>query len=108
MADCDIRFESFKHKYRRWIEVQNHAMLTDSGIPYERTSSMSIADDWGNEMRWSRRVFKRDDGLQGVGASRATVAHIVEQVPSAALHANTAAGAAAAATTVPNVNPAPA
>jgi hypothetical protein len=44
----------------------------------------------------------------GVGASRATVAHAALQVPSAALHAKTAAGAAAAATTVPKVKPAPA
>lgn len=42
----------------------------------------------------------------GVGAKRATVAHIAEQDPSAALHARIVAGAAAAATTVPNWKPA--
>jgi len=46
--------------------------------------------------------------IQGVGASKATVAQVAEHVPSAALQANMAAGAAAAATTVPKVNPAPA
>ena len=44
----------------------------------------------------------------GVGASNATVAHAALQVPRAALQARMAAGAAAAATTVPKVKPAPA
>ena len=44
--------------------------------------------------------------IQGVGAKRATVAQAAEQVPNAALHPRIAGGAATAATTVPNVNPA--
>jgi len=43
--------------------------------------------------------------LHGVGANRATVAHAVEHMPSAELHARMAAGAAGAAT-VPKVAPA--
>lgn len=43
---------------------------------------------------------------QGVGAKSPIVAQVAEQVPRAALQAMTAAGAAAAATTVPKVNPA--
>lgn len=46
--------------------------------------------------------------IQGVGAKSATEAHVAEQVPSAALHARAAAGAAGDAMTVPNIKPAPA
>jgi hypothetical protein len=42
----------------------------------------------------------------GVGAKSATVAQAALQVPNPALHAKIAAGAAAAAMTVPNVKPA--
>jgi hypothetical protein len=44
--------------------------------------------------------------IQGVGAKRATVAQAAEHVPSAALHARRAGGAAEAATTVPKMAPA--
>lgn len=42
----------------------------------------------------------------GVGASKTRVAQVAEQVPRAALQPRIAAGAAAAATTVPKVAPA--
>ena len=44
--------------------------------------------------------------IQGVGARRATAAQVAEHVPSAALQARMAGGAATAATTVPKVAPA--
>ena len=43
--------------------------------------------------------------VHGVGARRATLAHVAEQVPKAELQATIAAGAPAART-VPKVNPA--
>ena len=42
----------------------------------------------------------------GMGASKTSVAQVAEQVPRAELQARIAAGVAAAATTVPKVNPA--
>lgn len=59
------------------------------------------------------KIFAKTTGnypnlLQGVGATRATAAQFAEQIPRAELQAIAAAGAAAAATTVPKVSPAPA
>ena len=44
--------------------------------------------------------------IQGVGAKSPTVAQAAEHVPSAALHASIAGGAAGAAITVPKMAPA--
>jgi hypothetical protein len=53
----------------------------------------------------STEITHNSNHLQGVGAKSPTVAQAAEQVPKAALHATTAAGATGAAM-VPNVKPA--